>query len=80
MWFIVGGGYWRGRKEFSTLIAVFARTLYCSRTFFWSSSEGILKRVMRSTGAIFWCSFVPASLTVYSKARSGRKDEGNKGE
>lgn len=35
-----------------TLTAVLAKTLYCSRTRSRSASLGILKRVMRSMGAI----------------------------
>lgn len=41
-------------KERHTLTAVFASTLYCSKTRARSSSLGILKRVMRSMGAIFF--------------------------
>lgn len=38
--------------DYGTLTAVLTRTLYCSRTRLTSSSLGILKRVIRSIGAI----------------------------
>jgi hypothetical protein len=40
------------RQDALTLVAVFARTLYCSSTRSRSASLGILKRVIRSIGAI----------------------------
>ena len=43
---------WCVHVGISTLTAVLARTLYCSKTRLRSSSLGILKRVIRSIGAI----------------------------
>lgn len=43
----------KNKEVENTFVAVLARILYCSKTLFTSSSLGILKRVMRSIGAIF---------------------------